>query len=269
MFEHYNRRYAWFFLFWLVSLAPFWTSVSALAALSTQDDRYSYVILMPLISLGLIILQKRSIFAEPRYCAGWGIALLVTGSMLYVAARRLESGLTVEILAVVLVWMAGFLIVYGTRAFRAAAVPMFALLLTSPLPQKLMHMAEVGLQYASADVSHAVFKVIGIPVFRNGLVFALPGLNIEVAEQCSGPAHYGGLGQPPVLPFQLEQARLDRAHNPHRHFQERGAHHHAFLARRPRVTRRSGGAVASDGRTTIHTGCHRHPGTAVPAIPAA
>jgi exosortase len=186
MTELYNRRTAGFLLFWLLSLAPFWTSISTLATLSTQDDRYSYVILMPVISLGLVLLHKKSIFAESRYCPGWGIPLFLAGSVLYVAAKRLESGLTVEILAVVLVWIAGFLLFYGTKAVRSAAIPLLALLCTAPLPKNLMHMAEVGLQYASADVSHAVFKLIGIPVFRNGLVFSLPGLNIEVAEQCSG-----------------------------------------------------------------------------------
>ncbi len=186
MLKHYDRRNAGFVLFWFISLLPFWTSISALATLSTQDDRYSYVILMPLISLGLIVLNKKSIFAESRYCPGWGIPLFLAGSILYIAAKQLESGLSVEMLAVILVWIAGFLLFYGTKTVRSAAVPLFALLFTAPLPENLMHMAEVGLQYASADVSHFVFKLIGIPVFRNGLVFALPGLNIEVAEQCSG-----------------------------------------------------------------------------------
>jgi exosortase len=31
-----------------------------------------------------------------------------------------------------------------------------------------------------------LFKAVGVPVFRDGLYFSLPGINIEVAKQCSG-----------------------------------------------------------------------------------
>jgi len=186
MLRHYDRRTVWFVLSWLLSLVPFWTSISTLAALSMQDDRYSYAILMPLISLGLFYFHQKSIFSDSRYCLTWGVPLLLAGSILYVAAKRLGSGLSVEMFAVILVWTAGLVFFYGTNAFRSALIPWIALLFTVPLPQSLMHMAEVGLQYASADVSHVIFKLIGIPVFRDGLVFSLPGLNIQVAEECSG-----------------------------------------------------------------------------------
>lgn len=182
----FQTRTAGFFLFCLLSLLPFWTSVSSLAGLSVRDDRYSYAILMPLISLGLFFLHKERIFAHIRYCPGWGIPLLATGSILYAAAKQLQAGLPLEMLAVVLVWIAGFLLFYGTQAARSALIPLIALLLTAPLPESFMHSAEVALQMASADVSHQIFKLIGIPVFRHGLVFSLPGLDIEVAEQCSG-----------------------------------------------------------------------------------
>ncbi len=43
----------------------------------------------------------------------------------------------------------------------------------------------VALQKGSADVSY-IFRLLGVPVLRQGFVFSLPGLDIEVAEQCSG-----------------------------------------------------------------------------------
>lgn len=186
MFKHYPSRSVWLVLFLLVSLVPFWGSLSTLASLSLTDDRYSYVILMPLISLVLFYLQKDTIFAQSRFCSGGGIPMLLTGGILYATAKRLEAGLTSEVLALVLVWIAGFVIFHGTQAARSALIPLIALLLTAPLPEHLIHSAEVGLQNGSADMAHVIFKMIGIPVFRQGLVFSLPGLNIEVAEQCSG-----------------------------------------------------------------------------------
>lgn len=186
MLRNYDRRTVWFVLCWLLSLVPFWSSISTLAALSMQDDRYSYAILMPLLCIGLFSLHKKSIFAESQYCLGWGIPLSLAGSIFYCAARRGQYGLTAEMAAVIVVWISGYVAVFGFRSLRAAYAPLVALALAVPLPIEVMHKAEVGLQYASADASHVVFQMIGIPVFRNGLVFSLPGLNIEVAEQCSG-----------------------------------------------------------------------------------
>ena len=42
------------------------------------------------------------------------------------------------------------------------------------------------LQSASAEVSYVYFKLIGIPIYREGFVFHLPGVSVEVAKECSG-----------------------------------------------------------------------------------
>ena len=44
----------------------------------------------------------------------------------------------------------------------------------------------VFLQRTSADASALLFTLIGMPNVRQGFVFALPGLTIEVAKECSG-----------------------------------------------------------------------------------
>ena len=43
-----------------------------------------------------------------------------------------------------------------------------------------------GLQHGSATVSYEILRVSGIPVFRHGMLFSLPGLDFEVAPECSG-----------------------------------------------------------------------------------
>src|SRR5262249_49767303 len=44
----------------------------------------------------------------------------------------------------------------------------------------------VLLQKGSAEVTYVIFDLLGVPVYREGFFFALPGLAIEVAEECSG-----------------------------------------------------------------------------------
>ena len=112
-------------------------------------------------------------------------------ALLYLLSSRFLSAdidvyFSLTILAVVLCWMAAFLMIYGDRAFRQAAFPVLLLILMVPLPGSVLQMIIHALQQWSADLSYVFFSMAGVPVFRDGFFFTLPGLTIEVAEQCSG-----------------------------------------------------------------------------------
>ena len=64
--------------------------------------------------------------------------------------------------------------------------PLLFLFLMAPIPDVLLNRVIVWLQQGSAEVSYAVFQLVGVPVFRTGFVFALPGVTIEIARECSG-----------------------------------------------------------------------------------
>jgi exosortase C (VPDSG-CTERM-specific) len=55
-----------------------------------------------------------------------------------------------------------------------------------PFPVALRTALETFLQYGSAAVAYGFFKLSGMAVFRDGLVFQLPGFSLQVAPQCSG-----------------------------------------------------------------------------------
>jgi len=55
-----------------------------------------------------------------------------------------------------------------------------------PLPTDWMDNISAGYQRGSADMSYAILRLTGVPVFRQGMKFALPGLDIEIAPECSG-----------------------------------------------------------------------------------
>ena len=55
-----------------------------------------------------------------------------------------------------------------------------------PIPEGILKPIVRFLQAGSAEVSYWVIRSVGVPVFRDGFLFTLPGLTIEVAEQCSG-----------------------------------------------------------------------------------
>jgi len=56
----------------------------------------------------------------------------------------------------------------------------------TPLPAVVAEHTVAALQKGSADTSYALFRLIGMPIIRDGFRFSLPGVDIEIAEQCSG-----------------------------------------------------------------------------------
>jgi exosortase len=82
--------------------------------------------------------------------------------------------------------MAAFVLCYGVQSFRAGLYPLCCMFLLIPLPPSWMDRVAAGLQHGSAAVSYEILRLSGIPVLRRGMLFSLPGLDFEVAPECSG-----------------------------------------------------------------------------------
>ncbi len=83
------------------------------------------------------------------------------------------------------IWAGGFLFL-GRTWMVAAAFPMAFLIFFVPLPDGLVEMLEWGLVVASAEAAELFFNLTGTPHLREGLVFQLPNIIIQVAQECSG-----------------------------------------------------------------------------------
>ncbi len=55
-----------------------------------------------------------------------------------------------------------------------------------PIPDRILGHLIYGLQAGSADIAEVIFNLSGAPVLRQGFVFRLPVMSIEVAQECSG-----------------------------------------------------------------------------------
>ena len=181
-----------FILFSMVSLLFFGRYLEALVRLSLRDDRYSHLLLIPIMSASLVYLERRTIFVSPQYCLSKGLPLLIVGIGIFGLAQTLVSTLTtnyrssVIVLAIVLIWMAGFVLCYGAQSFRAALFPLLFLLLMIPIPTVGLDYIILVLRKGSAVMTYAVFKLLGVPVLWQHFKFLLPGVEIEIAEECSG-----------------------------------------------------------------------------------
>jgi len=177
---------------WLLSLILFRHSLISLANLSFHDELGSHILLIPLISGFLIYLGRKRIFHATQYSPSVGGPLLFLTVILWfsfkapLSALRNPDRLSAIVALIVLVWIAGFVFFYGASALKTAAFPLLFLFLMVPLPVAVSEHLTSLLQKGSAVISYVLFRLIGVPVIRHGFQFALPGVEIEVAEQCSG-----------------------------------------------------------------------------------
>jgi exosortase len=186
------RRHFYFLAFAAVSILVFWTPLKTLVAFSLEHDYGSHILLIPVVSGYFIYLAKREVFAKVQFGFLAGTTLFLAGAILWWLAHK-HSTLSGEnayfsllILSVVLLWISVFIFFYGTPAFSAARFPLLLLLLMVPIPGFLLERIIFALQAGSAATAYWLFKLTGVPVFQQGFVLALPGINIEVVKECSG-----------------------------------------------------------------------------------
>jgi exosortase len=178
-------------LFFLASIALFWTPLRQWASLSLNDPCYSHLILVPLISAFFFHRERSAIFSDVSPSPRFGTPFLTFSLAMYgwvalgVFQVSPNYGLPLLMLAIVLVWTTGFALCYGPNAVKAAMFPLLLLLLLVPLPFNLMDWIVSVLQRGSADVTYAFFSVLDVPMFRDGVRFDLPGIGIEIAKECS------------------------------------------------------------------------------------
>jgi exosortase len=179
-----TRGFVWLMILFL-PVAFAWTQFHALLDLALADERYSHTLLIPVISGCLLFLRRKSVLAGRGRFSSWKFFAALLG--IVIVLLSLERGnLRLSILTVVLYWITSFILGYGIQSAKKVAFPLAFLFLMVPLPVSLMDSTVVILQRGSANAAYALFKVAGVPVYRQGFQFSLPGVDIKVAEECSG-----------------------------------------------------------------------------------
>jgi exosortase len=186
------RSTIWFAAFATACAVAFWAPLRSLVQLALASDEYSHILIVPFISIVLVWMERERLFQTLEPSRSSAAVLFCVGALLGAFGWRspsLSAGgawLGLAILGFLCLIWAGFLFFYGASAFRAGLFPLLFLLLMVPLPGFLLDRLIVWLQVGSADVAEWVFQLSGTPVLRQGLIFALPKVTIEVAKECSG-----------------------------------------------------------------------------------
>ena len=164
----------------------------ALYGHSRGDETASHVVLIPLVTLFLVFQNRQAIFATVGTGRWTGAAVLGAGLAMAIAARQWREAFTptdalaFEVAALVVLALGGFLVAYGWAAFRAARFPLLFLFFMMPFPSFVLDTFVFLLRAGSADMVGGLFTMSGTPYYREGYVFALPSVLIEVADECSG-----------------------------------------------------------------------------------
>ena len=174
------------------SVLIFWRTFHALVLFSLNHEASSHILLIPLVSVYLLWTERSRIFQVVRPSPVRGATLVLAAFALYLLMARQwsvqdpEQFLPGATLAIVLLWLGGFLLCYGVAAWRRARFPLLFLLLMVPLPPALLERSIYLLQQGSTEIAYLLFKAVGVPVLRQGFILAVPGVTIEVARECSG-----------------------------------------------------------------------------------
>jgi exosortase len=167
-----------------------WRFLYGFFAQSLQEGYSSQSVLVPFITAYLIWTERKKIFSKPAFSLLPGLAITLAGIAFYVGGSYGEpqnvGAMAAKLMGVLLLIVGAFIALYGTAAFRAAIFPLFLLLLMMPLPPTAVDKVIVFLQWQSATLSYHLFSLLGVPVYRDGVLLTVPGITIEVAKECSG-----------------------------------------------------------------------------------
>lgn len=187
-------------LFVALSLA-FLNPLVALIRLAASESLFSHLPLIPFVAAYLLWLKrnhlKAIVCASPvARSSGWlpalclaigGAVVAVSGWLASPAWKSDPANYTSVFISayVCFIWALG-VASFGWSAIRAVLFPVAFLVFMVPFPTAVTHAIESFFQHTSAEAAAFLFGLSQTPVLRDGLFFHLPGITLQVAQECSG-----------------------------------------------------------------------------------
>ena len=186
-----SAPYIAFAALWLISSATFSRPLFSTLAKAWNDDEFTHILLILPMSAVLIIHEWGMRSLKPLPNASAGLPLLLAGLGIIASAiwanRFLvpDVRLALSMFALVILWVSAFVLCFGTKAASALLFPLCFLLWMVPIPSFVLVRVVHLLQQGSALSASLLFSAFGVPTSQDGVLLYIPGLNIEVARECS------------------------------------------------------------------------------------
>jgi exosortase D (VPLPA-CTERM-specific) len=163
----------------------YWPVLVNLVTFLSNDEDFSYGLLLPLVSAYIVYLKWPELRREPWRPSWLGLAFMALALGLFIAGK-----LTTEFYSTCLsffITMAGILLLTaGWKTLRLLAFPLFLLVLMLPIPGFIMTGLTLPLQLISSRLAAAFLRILGHPVLLKGNVIDLGARQLQVVAACSG-----------------------------------------------------------------------------------
>jgi exosortase len=182
--------------FCAVSILFWWHPLVRTLHLALTNDAYTHILLILPLSAALVYFDSKhqdspALRVDSRPISRIGATLLVLALIVgcYVrwgmAATPDDVRLSLAMFALVIWWIAAILVCFGARTLRSLLFPLCLLFLVVPIPEFALNWIVGCLQYQSAVASRIMFRAIGVPATQDGIIVSIPGLDLEIAPECS------------------------------------------------------------------------------------
>ena len=170
------------------SIVAGWRPLLETFALALRRDEYTHILLVVPISAALVFTEWPSLQTDRKPDGGIGFGLLfaamligLTGGLSAASDVRMFCG----VVALVTWWLGSFALCFGVRTFRSLLFPLCFLFWLVPLPDLALNKTVAFWQHGSAISASLLFSAAGVPVTQDGVMLSIPGLTLEVAQECS------------------------------------------------------------------------------------
>ena len=183
----FSRRVIWFLLFLAALILCFSRSLTSLFSYALRSDLHSHIVLIPFISAYLLYVHWDKLPKPHKSSIGWAVFPFLCGLAL-VASNLAQKAFEPAVIALAFICfvLAGGFFFLGKDWMKAAMFPLAFLLFMVPLPDSVANSLENASKLASAECANFFLHLTGTPVLRDGPIFQLPNITIEVAQECSG-----------------------------------------------------------------------------------
>jgi exosortase C (VPDSG-CTERM-specific) len=190
-----TRRFWSGLIFAIVLLSVFAQPLLALMNHAARSQLFSYILLIPFVSAYLLYIRRDQLpknyiadlpIAGVFLAVGLGVLAFTYGSDFAGRAASDNDRLALLTLSFLCCLAAGGFFFFGRAWMQAAAFPLGYLIFMVPMPDAMVDALETASKSAAAEVANLFFNLSGTPFLREGPIFQLPNITIEVAQECSG-----------------------------------------------------------------------------------
>jgi len=186
--ESQKIRYLQFSALIAASIAIWWRPLVATGRIAASTEAHTHILLVLPLSLALIYFEngnRTTRFATSWFGIGFLIAALAIRMLPEIILFPANDGVSIGMFGLVVWWIGSVTVCFGAEILRVLSFQLCFLFLLVPFPEPVLKEMTEFMQRASAWAAAILFHLAGVPGTRDGVLISIPGLTIEVAQECS------------------------------------------------------------------------------------